>query len=284
MTPSRAAPCAPDCSSGVSVLSRAKPRRSAGDSCLLRHELAYILGQLGHADSVDDLCAVVRDSSDDAIVRHEAAEALGAIGDERARLTLEAHVGDRAPEVAETCRLALDLLAWRASRSADDNGNAFRSVDPAPPAEDDSLERLRHTLVSEASPLWDRYRAMFRLRDLGGRGAVVALAEAVALPRAHLRSDLLRHELAFVLGQLADEAAAPALKAVLRDSTMHPMVRHEAAEALGAMTPQTATEILAGFASDKCTVVAESCVVALDAMVRRQLPTSPRGSGRAGIL
>lgn len=48
---------------------------------------------------------------------------------------------------------------------------------------------------------------------------------------------------------------------------MHPMVRHEAAEALGAMSPGASKDVLSDFSSDNNRVVAESCVVALDAMV-----------------
>lgn len=225
-----AVPSGQHCINGVSqFLLRMNPsgsRSATGDSCLLRHELAYILGQLGHGDSVDDLCAIVKDSEDDPIVRHEAAEALGAIGDERAKPILQAHLEDGAPEVRETCQLALDLFAWRAKDCAK-SVNAFRSIDPAPPADtSDSLDNLRQILLSSATSLWNRcasiscelqkendagrYRAMFRLRDIGTQAAVRVLAEAVTLSRDELHSDLLRHELAFVLGQLADEAAVSA--------------------------------------------------------------------------
>lgn len=42
-----------------------------------------------------------------------------------------------------------------------------------------------------------------------------------------------RHEIAFVFGQLSTSHAIPALLDVLRNETESPMVRHEAAEALG---------------------------------------------------
>lgn len=64
---------------------------------------------------------------------------------------------------------------------------------------------------------------------------------------------------------------------------MHPMVRHEAAEALGAMDPRMATEVLSNFASDKSEVVAESCVVALDAMASQILRQSNKQPA-AGVL
>jgi HEAT repeat protein len=44
-----------------------------------------------------------------------------------------------------------------------------------------------------------------------------------------------RHEVAFVMGQLATDACRPSLEQSLSDSGEHPMVRHEAAEALGAL-------------------------------------------------
>lgn len=154
------APSAQHCINGVSHsyvhINPYGSRTRAGDSCLLRHELAYILGQLGYTDSVEDLCAIVNDDEDDAIVRHEAAEALGAIGDERAKPILQAHLDDGAPEVRETCQLALDLFAWRA-KDCTENVNAFRSVDPAPPADtSDSLDNLRQILLSSATSLWNR--------------------------------------------------------------------------------------------------------------------------------
>jgi deoxyhypusine monooxygenase len=40
---------------------------------------------------------------------------------------------------------------------------------------------------------------------------------------------------AYVLGQLQDKASTEALVTTLKDATEHPMVRHEAAEALGSI-------------------------------------------------
>ena len=46
------------------------------------------------------------------MVRHEAAEAMGAIDDRSIIPSLEAFADDPLPEVAESCVVALDLLAW----------------------------------------------------------------------------------------------------------------------------------------------------------------------------
>lgn len=40
-------------------------------------------------------------------------------------------------------------------------------------------------------------------------------------------SNLLAHEAAFALGQMQDAEAIPALVAVLKDLSLHPIVRHE---------------------------------------------------------
>lgn len=86
------------------------------DSALLRHELAYILGQIQDTSACPVLAAVLEDPSDDTMVRHEAAESLGAIGDSQAIPVLEAFSTDPASEVADTCKLSLELIRWRASQ------------------------------------------------------------------------------------------------------------------------------------------------------------------------
>lgn len=45
-------------------------------------------------------------------------------------------------------------------------------------------------------------------------------------------SALLKHELAYCLGQIKDVAALPSLEAVLRDEHEDPMVRHEVCSGL----------------------------------------------------
>lgn len=44
-------------------------------------------------------------------------------------------------------------------------------------------------------------------------------------------SALLKHELAYCLGQMQDRQAIPTLTAVLKDTQQEPMVRHEAGTA-----------------------------------------------------
>ena len=46
-------------------------------------------------------------------------------------------------------------------------------------------------------------------------------------------------QVAYVLGQLQNKAASAALSNIIRDTNEHPMVRHEAAEALGSIAGMT---------------------------------------------
>lgn len=70
--------------------------------------------------------------------------------------------------------------------------------------------------------------------------------------------------MAFVLGQLQSELSVDSLEQVLRDASQNEMVRHEAAEALGAIASEKCEQILKEYLKDNCKVVAESCLVALD--------------------
>ena len=71
---------------------------------------------------------------------------------------------------------------------------------------------------------------MFALRDFGAvsKTAIMSLADGFGDT-----SVLFRHEIAYVFGQLCSPYSIPSLLARLRDGEEDPMVRHEAAEALG---------------------------------------------------
>lgn len=92
----------------------------ASPSALLKHELAYCLGQTRNADAVSFLQVVVKDPAEDAMCRHEAAEALGALGD-RGSLGILQKLRDDAKEldvIRETCDLAVDRILWENSEQS----------------------------------------------------------------------------------------------------------------------------------------------------------------------
>jgi deoxyhypusine monooxygenase len=122
---------------------------------------------------------------------------------------------------------------------------------------------LRKTLISEAEPLAHRFRALFSLKHLACQSslpAIHAIAAAFTSPSA-----LLKHELAYCLGQSRNLAASPFLRAVLENKHEDPMCRHEAAEALGALGDVGSLEILRQLRDSKneAEIVKETCEIAV---------------------
>ena len=230
-------------------------------SALLKHECAYCLGQMLDKRSVPVLTNVLEDITQNFLVRHEAAEALGAIGDPSVCDVLERFSKDSAIEVAETCQIALDRIRWLSDKDGGkfSDSNPYLSVDPAPPHPNGSIQEWRKELTDTSLPLFRRYRAMFSLRNHGDAEAVYALVSGFTDTSA-----LFKHELAFILGQMKNEAAISELKERLEDLSENPMVRHECAEALGSIASEECLKILEEFQKDDEQVVRESCVVALD--------------------
>ncbi|EXB58174.1 hypothetical protein L484_026376 [Morus notabilis] len=281
------------------ILERFTIAATRDSSNLLAHEAAFALGQMQDADAVPALEAVLNDLSLHPIIRHEvtdekpgqgllsilgrrsvilvirlgrcadvafvtasAAEALGAIGlESNVPLLRNSLASDPAQEVRETCELALE----RIEQLKVDSGKStiekspFMSVDPAAAsASCSSVAQLRDVLLDEEKGMYERYASLFALRNNGGVEAVAAIIDSLGS-----KSALLKHEVAYVLGQLQNKAASAALSSILKDVNEHPMVRHEAAEALGSIADDESISLLKEFASDSEPIVSESCEVAL---------------------
>jgi len=242
------------------------------DSDLLKHELAYCLGQMQDMTAVEILIKILRDSTEDPMVRHESAEALGALGQRTDAIlaVLKEYAQDPRPEVAETCQIALDRLDFLEKKkqglikedenNSEVNANPYYSVDPAPPAPQKNVPHLRELLIDESASMFERYRAMFALRNLGTDEAVEALCAGLKCQG----SALFRHEIAFVLGQMQSPLSVQAMRVNLEDVNENHMVRHECAEAIGSVATKECEDILNQFIKDKEPVVRESCEVALD--------------------
>ena len=246
------------------------------DSALLKHELAYCLGQSGHDEAIPYLRAVIEDKQEDAMCRHEAAEAIGALGDLSSVDLLKQRRDDpsEVEVVKETCDIAIDRIEWEHSeaRKAEKlKQSDFASIDPAPPLAEEAaapeISELQKTLLDTSLPLFKRYRAMFALRDLASPPdiptavpAIQALSSGFTDPSA-----LFRHEIAFVFGQLCHPASIPSLIQCLSNVKEESMVRHEAAEALGSLGEEEGVEdVLKKFVDDPEKVVRDSIIVALD--------------------
>ncbi|KAI9731367.1 MAG: deoxyhypusine hydroxylase [Cirrosporium novae-zelandiae] len=271
-------------------------------SALLKHELAYCLGQTRNWDAVPFLTARIEDPKEEVIVKHEAAEALGALGHIGSLELLKKYRDDPNVHIAvrETCELAVDRIEWEASDRSKtetiheryeyttfctilrargkvafemliDYNSDFGSTDPAPALPDDlahrSIDQLEADLLNPKLSLFVRYRTMFALRELASPPDIPTAPRAIKALAAGFKdkSALFKHEVAFVFGQLSHPDAIPTLVAVLKDPSEADMVRHEAAEALGSLGDNEGVEdVLKQFINDPEDVVRESCIVALD--------------------
>lgn len=88
---------------------------------------------------------------------------------------------------------------------------------------EETITRIGTVLANTKLPMKERFRALFTLKNLGGNLAIDNIAKCFIDD-----SCLLKHELAYCLGQMKDEYAIPYLVEVLKDVKQEPMVRHEA--------------------------------------------------------
>jgi deoxyhypusine monooxygenase len=88
--------------------------------------------------------------------------------------------GDDELQVSETCQLAAARISWlHGDGRQTDNlpPSPYMSVDPAPPTVGKSVSSLKDILLDDNANLFERYRAMFALRNLNSPEAALALAE-----------------------------------------------------------------------------------------------------------
>lgn len=261
-------------------------------SILLRHEACYVLGQVGHSNALPRLREIVADLSEHEITRHEAVEALAALGDKEAMnlLTDVAAATDSTP-LRETCELALKRLSQEESLE-DVEKSKFNTVDPVSTkglvfAEKD-IESLKTTLLDSSAELSDRYAALFSLRGIKDRlgNASMLAARAIAYAMRHdTSSALFRHELAFVLAQVAfgvpDSELIELIASCFQNTTEHCMVRHEAAVALGSIGGDKSREVMSAYIAGRQVeandqdeaIVIESCMVSLESLGYWENPT-----------
>ena len=135
----------------------------------------------------------------------------------------------------------------------------YGSVDPAPPQIKGHITEWKESLLDKDIPMFQRMRNVFALRNDRTDEACLALCNGFLSDSA-----LLRHEVAYVLGQMQNKVAIPKLIEVLSDEQEHVMVRHEAAEALGAIGDYSVIPVLQEYLSHELPEISESCEVAID--------------------
>ncbi|KAF7310537.1 Deoxyhypusine hydroxylase [Mycena chlorophos] len=271
-------------------------------SALLKHELAYCLGQMKRTSALPTLERVLRNEAEDPMVRHEAAEAMGAISASSSLPILKEFLDDDNRSVRETCEIAIAKIEWDNSEEGKQHSETIKdeehiplytSIDPAPPSSGllagapkpeavspENIASLKEKLLDTKLSLFERYRAMFGLRNIGTPSAVDALASGFSDDSA-----LFKHEIAFVFGQLLSSHSVPALLQVLQNSSESDMVRHEAAEALGGIgTPEVLPHLKEWSARpDAPLVVRQSCEVAIDMWEHENSGEFQYANGLVGI-
>lgn len=86
-----------------------------------------------------------------------------------------------------------------------------------------AIKNIGKVLNDPSRPMKERFRALFSLRNLGGETSIECISDCFKD-----ESVLLKHELAYCLGQMQDKRAIPVLRKVLEDTEQDPIVRHEA--------------------------------------------------------
>lgn len=123
-----------------------------------------------------------------------------------------------------------------------------------------TLAALEAALLNKSGtvPLHNRFRALFTLKSLKNDNAVTIISKGTRLVRIALRrvyiytvsagfedeSALLKHELAYCLGQIKNKNALPVLEAVLANATEDPMVRHEVRKLSSVLVPTSDVRLL----------------------------------------
>ena len=254
--------------------------RDEGEHSMVRHEAAEALGAIASDECLEaletaseDPSQVVRETATLALARLRHAQAAAAASAAAARDA--ASPADPSDDASPSAGRSLGSAKERLSAApagappatdALDADSPYISVDPVPAAHASiPTDQLRRTLLDESANMWDRYAAMFALRNRGPAAETAATLGEVLTTSA---SALLKHEVCYVLGQIQEGGggARDALRATLEDPGEHPMVRHEAAEAIGSIAAPDTEPLLRKYREDGDRIVAESCEVALDIM------------------
>ncbi|KAJ1968446.1 deoxyhypusine hydroxylase, partial [Dispira parvispora] len=133
-------------------------------------------------------------------------------------------------------------------------------TEPGSPVEPNTYVALENLFLNTSGKvtLAERFRALFSLKALKDDRSVNIIAKGFKDP-----SSLLKHEMAYVLGQMLNPHAIPVLEGVLRDDQQDPMVRHEAAEALGALGHKSVLPVLEEFYKHPDPVISQTCEIAI---------------------
>lgn len=222
-------------------------------SVLIDHEVAYILGQMKQEATIPFLFELIENSEINPIVRHEAIEALGNFEDKSLIARLEPLLSHPIDIIQESAVLAIKKL--QTSDTKKESFSKYHSRDPAYPFEGTFEDAVK---LFNSDDIESKYRAIFYFRDLNTPEAVEMLGSGFKFS-----SDLLKHEIAYVFGQMENPLSVKALIEVLLNENEADIVRHEAAEALGNIATDEALACLEKFVDSDIVILKESSTVGL---------------------
>ena len=256
-------------------------------SDLLRHEICYCLGQLNkspeHVKIILSFFERILKGDYTKIVLHEAVEALGNVSEENNLQLLDRFAEEKDGILYETCFLTQKLVEWK---GATQNGKLeslnlsklrCATNDPAPPynfkrepkyADVKFLESM--ILDNEKYDLFERYRALFTLREINTEEAAIAVCQCLKPENSINCSELLKHEVAFVLGQMEEvfKPAVPYLLECVENPDEAPIVRHEVLICLGMNLDEKSR--IDHFLTNPDLIVSQSCEAAIQLIEYRQ--------------
>jgi len=205
-------------------------------SDLLRHEVCYVFGQMTSTEEnkAEIQSFLTKEVFEDPnkytpIVLHEAAEALGNINFEQNKTLLEKFINSPLDIIKETCEISIANLDWMIkTKNGESEGLLdlkliYKTNDPAPPfnykkeTKYADLQYLSKVMHDTNESMFDRYRVIFTLRELNSDSAVKVLCESFDKNKEKIFSPLFKHEVCFILGQMASNAksAVSALEEVI---------------------------------------------------------------------
>jgi deoxyhypusine monooxygenase len=251
-------------------------------SDLLRHEVCYCFGQMTETEEnrkeIENFLfkeVFENPKKYDPIVLHEAAEALGNINSDHNLFLLEKFLNYEEDIIKETCEISVENINWMKSTNYGETEGLnklnlkYHTNDPSPPfnftnEKYSDIQKIKKIMHDEKETLFNRYRALFTLREFNNDEAVQVLCECFDKQYSHKFSPLFKHEVSFILGQMCQiaKSALKMLEIVLQDESEDPIVRHETALTLGEITESK--DLLLKYAQHENQLVRESCEIALD--------------------
>ena len=214
------------------------------------------------------------------VVHHEAMEALGNLAQENTWKYLEQYknVAGEGNIIYDTCFLAAKLMEWKKTtqmgktEGLDKIKQRFEGKDPAPiynfkeNAKYADVKFLEAMLLDNKKyDLFERYRALFTLRELFTEEAVLAIVKTLTPENFANCSALFKHEVAFVLAQMEGvfKPAIPYLLDCVYNEEEAAIVKHEVLVCLGEMLDEKYKPMLLPHLKHPVLIVSESCESAI---------------------